>query len=130
MKLLDTNFILRFLLQDLPNQFLSTKKIIQNIQEDLAITDVTLAEVVWVLTSFYKFSKEETANKIYNLINLPNITTNKQIIIMTIFLYREFPISFVDAYQIAYAAEEKLEGIYSFDKGLDKIKDVKRFEPK
>lgn len=129
MKLLDTNFILRFLLQDHPDQFLSTRKIIQNIQEDLTIIDVTLAEVVWVLTSFYKFSKEETASKIYQLINLPNIDTNKQVIIRTIFLYREFSISFVDAYQIAFAEEENLEGIYSFDKSLSKIKGIKRFEP-
>ena len=130
MKLLDTNFILRFLLKDNLQQFQVAKKILNDPAESLYITDMVAAEIVWVLTSFYKFSRDQITEKLFLLLNLPSIQSNKSVLIRSLYLYRNFNISFIDAYLAAYAEEEKLEGIYSFDKGLDKIKEIKRFVPK
>lgn len=129
MKLLDTNFILRFLLKDHPTQSPTAKKIFETRGEMLFIADTVIAEVIWVLTSFYRLAKEEAANKIYQLLNLNSVYSNKDLIIRTLYFYRNSNIAFIDAYLAAYAEEEKLEGIYSFDKGLDKIKSVKRLKP-
>lgn len=129
MKLLDTNFILRFLLKDNLQQFQIAKKIFNDPMANLYITDMVTAEIVWILTSFYKFSRDQITEKLFLLLNLPSIQSNKSILIRSLYLYRNFNISFIDAYLSAYMEEEKLEGIYSFDKGLDKIKSVKRFEP-
>ena len=130
MKLLDANFVLRFLLKDHPLQSQAVKEVLESKNETLLLQDLAVAEVVWVLTSVYKLSKEDIAEKIYNLLSLNSIFSNKSLLIRVLYFYRNFNISFIDAYLTAFCEQEKLEGIYSFDKGLDKIKLVKRFEPK
>lgn len=130
MKLLDANLILRFLLKDHPSQSQAAKRVLESKNETLLLQDLAVAEVVWVLTSVYKLSKEDIAEKIYHFLSLNSIFSNKSLLIRALYFYRNFNISFVDAYLAAYAEEKKLEGIYSFDKGFDKIKQVKRFEPK
>ena|SRR3989344_3881929 len=129
MKLLDANFVLRFLLKDHPLQSQAVKEVLESKNETLLLQDLAVAEVVWVLTSVYKLSKEDIAEKIYNLLSLNSIFSNKSLLIRVLYFYRNFNISFIDAYLTAFCEQEKLEGIYSFDKGLDKIKQIKRFEP-
>ncbi len=130
MKLLDTNIIIRFLLQDHPKQFTAAVNLLKNLKQDLLLTDVTVAEVIWLLTTHYKFSRELAVEKIYLILNFPNIQSNKSILIRTLYFYRNFSIDYIDAYLAAYSEEENMEGIYSFDKDLDKIKEIKRFAPK
>ncbi len=130
MKLIDANIIIRFLLKDHPIQSPAAKKLLSNFQERLLLSDVAAAEIIWLLTSYYKLSKEEAVEKIFSIFNFPNIESNKPILIRTLYFYRNFNIDYIDAYLAAYSEEEKLEGIYSFDKGFDKIKQVKRFTPK
>lgn len=129
MKLLDTNFILRFLLKDHPTLSPLAKKIFESKDEMLLITDVVVAEIIWVLTSFYRLTKKEAADKIYQLLSLNSVYSNKDLLIRTLYLYRNYNINYVDAYLMAYSEKERLEGIYSFDEGLDKIRSVKRFKP-
>lgn len=126
MKLVDTNVIIRFLLKDHAIQSPAAKKLLENLEENLLLTDVAVAETIWLLTSYYKLSKEEAVEKIYPILNLPNIDCNKPVLIRALYFYRNFNIDYIDAYLAAYSEEENLEGIYSFDKGLDKIKDIKR----
>ncbi|MBU1000273.1 PIN domain-containing protein [Patescibacteria group bacterium] len=130
MKLLDTNVIIRFLLKDHPTQSPASKTLFENSTEDLILSDVGLAEIIWLLTSFYKFSKQEVIEKIYNLLKVNNLVVNRTLIIRTLYFYGNFSINYIDAYLAAYSEQEKLERIYSFNKDLDKIKPVKRFEPK
>lgn len=129
MKLLDTNVLIRFLLKDHLTQSPAAKILLSNFQENLLLTDVTLAETIWLLTSYYKLPKNKTVEAIYPILNFPNIKSNKAVLIRALYFYRNFSIDYIDAYSAAYAEEEDLEGIYSFDKDLDKIKEVRRFEP-
>lgn len=129
MKLLDTNLILRFLLKDDINQFNFAEAIFENPEENLYLSELVAAEVIWVLTSFYNFSKEEACEKIYYLLKLPTIEANQPLLIRTLYFYNNFSINFIDAYLAAFCEQENLEGIYSFDQGLDKIKSVKRLNP-
>lgn len=129
MKLLDTNVIIRFLLKDHPTQSPASKILLENSPEDLILTDVGLAEIIWLLTSFYKLPKQHVAEKIYNLLKVNSLIVNRPLIIRTLYFYRNFSLDFIDAYFAAYSEQENLEGIYSFDKGLDKIKSIKRFKP-
>lgn len=130
MKLIDTNVIIRFLLKDHPVQSPAAKKLLGNFQERLLLSDVAVAEAIWLLTSYYELSKEEAVEKIFPILNFPNIESNKPVLIRALYFYRNFNIDYIDAYLVSCAEEENLEGIYSFDKDLDKIKDVKRFVPK
>ncbi len=127
-KLVDTNLIVRFLLNDNPQQALASEKVFKQ-SSDLVITDIAVAETVWTLQSFYGFSRQEIVEKIFKFLQSKNFICNQELLFNSLFLYLNHNISFVDAYFAAYAEIEKLEGIYSFDEGLDKIKTIKRFKP-
>lgn len=129
-KLIDSNLIVRFLLQDHKEHSPAATRLFSNIKEDLYLTDVVIAEVIWVLTSFYKLPKQEVAEKVYHLLTLANIESNRPLLIRGLYFWRNYNIAFIDAYLVAFCEQENLEGIYSFDKGFDKIKEVKRFKPK
>ncbi len=62
MKLLDANMILRFLLNDNPEMSIKAKEIIEN--EIVSVTTEVIAEVVYVLNSFYKFERIEVAEAV------------------------------------------------------------------
>lgn len=129
MKVIDANIIIRFLLKDHPKQSPAAKKLLSNFRENLLLTDIVMAETIWLLTSYYKLSKEEAVEKIYPIFNFPNIECNKPVLIRALYFCQNFNIDYIDAYLAALTEEEKLEGIYSFDKDLDKIKTIKRLEP-
>lgn len=129
-KLLDTNLIIRFLIKDDPGQFEAAQKLFSSLNENLILTDLVLAEAVWTLHSVYKLTKQAVIEKLLKLLELKNLTANYHLLANSLLIYRDHNISFIDAYLIAYCEQNKLDGIYSFDKDLDKIKSVKRLEPK
>lgn len=129
-KLVDTNLVVRFLLKDNLTQAEAAKKLLTQSNEDLILTDIAVAEVVWVLQSVYKFQKQEVIEKLFELLKLKSLITNFPLLTNSLIIYQNHHISFVDAYLVAFCEHNKLEGIYSFDKDLDKIKGIKRFAPK
>lgn len=129
MKLLDANLIIRFLLKDNPPQAESAKKLLTETTERLILTDLVIAEVVWVLQSIYQLTKQEIIEKILKMLELKSLIVNYPLFVNSLLIYKDYNISFVDAYLIAFCEQNKLEGIYSFDKGMDKIKSVKRLKP-
>lgn len=129
-KLVDTNLLLRFLLKDNLTQFEAAKELLAQNDDGLILPELAVAEVVWVLQSVYKFKKEEVIEKIFELLKLRSLVTNFSLLSDTLIIYQNHHISFVDAYLLAYCKYFKLEGIYSFDEGLDKIKEIKRLAPR
>lgn len=128
-KLLDTNLVIRFLLKDIPNQAEAVRKILASDEEELVLTDVALAEIVWVLTSYYQLPKTDVVDKLLDLLTLDTIHANKQVLYKALFLYKSLNIDFIDAYLAAFAEDGGIESIYSYDKDFDKIKFLKRKEP-
>ena len=128
-KLLDTNLFIRFLLKDIPSQAQAVKKILETGSEELILTDVGLAEIVWVLTSYYQLPKTEVVDKLLNLLALKTIQANKDILVRALKSYQSLNIDFIDAYLGAYAQNQGLSDIYSYDRDFDKIKYLNRREP-
>lgn len=126
-KLVDTNLIVRFLVNDNSKQAQAAEKVFK--ENELILTDVALAEVVWTLQSFYKLPRQEIIDKIYRLLQSKSFIFNRELLLNSLFKYLNYKISFVDAYLIAYVEINKMEGLYSFDEGLDKVKTVTRFKP-
>lgn len=127
-KVVDTNVIIRYLLEDTPPQKL--KQIRQFLsREKLIVTDVTIAEIVWVLDSYYHLPKNDTCDHITSLVNFENFIINRPLISKTIILWRQHNIDYIDAYLLAVTQKDSDGEIVSFDKSLDRIKGVKRAEP-
>ena len=64
---LDTNVLLRYLVQDDPKQSLRATEIVERrltVQEPGFVSLVSILEVVWVLKSLFKRSRQQIANDI------------------------------------------------------------------
>ena len=70
---IDTNVLLRYLLDDDTEQSPKAKKIIMGTDKVL-VTDIVITETVWTLKgNKYKLDKEQILNTIYKLFEEPNI---------------------------------------------------------
>ena len=72
----DTNFLLRFYLDDIPSQATKAKRMVRAAKEGslLLVTDlIVICEMVWVMDSFYGLDKSEISEKMTNLYQTPGI---------------------------------------------------------
>lgn len=122
---IDSNLILRFILDDPGAE--KIEKLFKG-KKKLLLTDVTMAEVVWVLDSFYKWERHNIADAITGLINLKNIISDRELFLVTLKLFKIHNIDFIDAYLAASLLRDGRDAIYSLDRDFDKIDGVKRIE--
>ena len=69
--LLDTNVLLRFLLDDHPELSRAAARLFQKAADEkclLILTDLCIAEAVWVLTSYYKLERQKVADGLAKLL--------------------------------------------------------------
>ena len=122
MIVLDTNYILRFLIKDNEEMYYEARNVIKN--NDCFIDNEVLAEVIFVLLKVYKTSKNNIRISLEKFLSLPNIILNSKVTILkALEIFDEKNLDFVDA--ILCAKSEKYE-VKTFDKKLNKcIRDAK-----
>jgi len=122
--LLDTNVILRFLLNDHEEYSKQAKQIFKQIFETNTfgrINHVTIAETYFVLTRVYKIPRQEVIEKLILLFKLDNIKIyNKHLILKILTYLQQHSISFVDIYNLFYAVSQKAE-LATFDRRLKRL---------
>ena len=115
---LDTNVVLRYFLNDIPEQSAKSKAVIA--ASATYVTDVVLTEVVFVLERVIEMERSDIVRLIITFLSLPNLIYNDYFLDQTIDLYGERKtLSFVDC----YAATEALvynNSLVTFDKQLIK----------
>ena len=133
MRFLDTNIFIRFLTDDVPEKADACEEIFKKAvekREDLFTTDLVIAEIVWVLESFYELPKNEVQDKVEKILNTPNlICPHKDLILSALILYSEKNIDYIDAYNALILKENGIEELYSYDKHYDRIDWLTRLEP-
>jgi uncharacterized protein len=133
MRFLDTNIFIRFLTDDVPEKADACEEIFKKAvekQETLFTTDLVIAEIVWVLESFYELPKDEIQDKVEKILNTPNlICPYKDLILGALILYSEKNIDYIDAYNALILKEHGIEELYSYDKHYDRIEWLTRLEP-
>ena len=133
MRFLDTNIFIRFLTDDVPEKVDACEEIFKKAvekQETLFTTDLVIAEIVWVLESFYELPKNEIQDKVGKILNTPNlICPHKDLILSALILYSEKNIDYIDAYNALILKENGIEELYSYDKDYDRIDWLTRLEP-
>jgi predicted nucleic acid-binding protein len=131
--LLDTNVIVRFLTGDHPVHSPRSRKLFGRAAAGdltLVVTDLALAETVWVLQSVYSLDRDAITAALKDLIEFAGIEVqNKAILLSALRNFAQTDVDFVDAYHAAVATAESL-GIASFDRDFDQFAGVKRVEPK
>jgi len=129
---LDANVILRFLLADDPAQSPKARalfELAQTSQVMLAISHVTLAEVCWVLVSYYDFERSKVARTLRELVLHEGVEVEDGDVILDAFdRFAKVKVDFIDCYMAALA---KAHGsvVITDDRDFRKFADVTARRP-
>jgi predicted nucleic acid-binding protein len=130
--LLDANVLVRFLTQDDPRQSPAATALFEKAERreiTLHLDGLAVAEAVYVIIGRYGRSRTDVANVLLALVQNAGIeTVEADIVTDALRRFAGFNVDFADAWLAARAARDN-RAIASFDRDLDKFKDVKRIEP-
>ncbi len=126
---LDTNIIVRHYTGDPPAQArLATRYLEQ--ADRLLLPDLILAEVAYVLESYYRMSRDQVAAALRSTLAIPAVRVfDRDLLQRTVELYDIHRFGFADAYLVASAERSAVGTIASFDRGIDRAETVRREEP-
>ena len=125
----DTNVLVRHLTGDPPAQARLATRYLDRADE-LLLPDLILAEVAYVLESFYEVGRSEVAEALRAVLTFRAIrVVDAPLLMRTVELYEVHRLDFADAYLAASAERSGVGVVASFDRGLDKVTTVVREEP-
>ena len=116
MNLVDTNIVLRYLLDDHPEMSAQSRDILQSAQ--ILLTTQVIAEIIYVLNGVYNVKRQEITIALHQVIEMTNVhLENNEVTRLAIREYAETNLDFVDL--LLYALHQ-VTGmpVKTFDKGL------------
>lgn len=129
---LDTNVIIRFLTKDDAILHPRAEEIMQAVAEGrltVVCDPVILAEVVYVLISFYKLPRPEILKLLLPIVESNSVRIpNKSRYASALKMYAEGKAHYADSCACAAALEDCEGRLLSFDRELSKIKGIDRKE--
>ena len=120
---LDTNILLRLLLDDVPEQTKVVEKILAS-GKKFEVADAALIEMVFVLEKIYKMDRELIQENVIGIIRNSLFVCNKQLFERVMPIYVSEPtLSIIDCSLLMYARLNQALPLYTFDKKLVKKSD-------
>lgn len=117
---IDTNVVLRYLLQDHHELFKKARKIMLEAEQGklkLLVAPITIAEVVWTLEWFYKIPKNQIADILSAFICADGVEAEEgDVILFALKSYKEYNVDFIDAYLFHHMVKLGNNKIFTFDK--------------
>ncbi len=130
---LDANILLRFITNEPPELAEKCVLLFQKLEDgeiELVTDYLVIAEVVWVLESFYHYSASEIAPQIRVLIDAPHLhIDDKDVLREALSLYELKNVDFTDAFLVARMQRKGISEIYSGDNHFDRFSQITRMEP-
>jgi predicted nucleic-acid-binding protein len=120
---LDTNILVRLLIEDDPDQTRLAHRLVRNaVAEELCyVSDVALCELEWVLVSCYDASRDEVALAYQKLLDLPGFLFEAPATVrLTLERFRASRVEFSDLLLGARGREKGVRTTYTFEKALSK----------
>ncbi len=125
----DTNVLIRHLTGDPPELAARATSFLADADE-LLLPDLIVAEVVYVLESFYEVPIDEVARMVRSVIAFGPIRTLDQgLLLRSLEVYETHRIDFAEAYLVASAETAGVHDIVSFDRSIDRVPTINRIEP-
>jgi len=125
MPALDTNALVRYVVQDDTTQLAAAKRLIRRcISEGHALfVPVTVAlELEWVLRASFEYTKDEVMEVLSSLFSAAELTfESERGLEVALQLYREGSADFADCLHIALAAQAGELPLWTFDKRAAKV---------
>ncbi|MCL5670364.1 MAG: PIN domain-containing protein [Acidobacteria bacterium] len=123
---------MRFLTGDDPRKAEACRRLVQKaVDGELVLRThaLILAEVVWVLESYYKLPRQEIATKLEMILNTPNLSVaESDVFARAVEIYSQSGIDLADCFVAALAAAEG-SLLLSYDRDFDEIEGLIRREP-
>jgi predicted nucleic acid-binding protein len=126
---LDTNVLVRHFTGDPPELAARATRFLAD-AEELLVPDLIVAEVVYVLESFYEVERPRVAELARAIVAFPAITViDKELLLRAVEVYEVDGLDFAEAYLVASAERSGINTIASFDRSIDRVTTVRRIEP-
>ena len=126
----DTNILIRHLTGDPPGQATRATRFLAEADE-LFLPDLILAEVAYVLESFYEAPRPQVAASLRAVLAFPPITVvDADLAQRAVEVYDIHRLDFAEAYLVACAERSGIGVVASFDRSIDRVGTVARVEPR
>jgi len=125
----DTNVLIRHLTGDPPEMASRATRYLETADE-LLLPDLILAEVAYVLESFYETPRAQVATTLRAVLAFPAIrVVDADLLQRAVEVYEVHRLDFADAFLVASAERTGIGVIASFDRTVDRVTTVRREEP-
>lgn len=126
----DTNILVRHLVGDPPDMAARATAFLAA-SEELFLADLVVAEVVYVLESFYEVPRAEVGELVRAIVTFDAMATvDRDLLLRAVEVYVEHRLDFADAYLVAAAEVSGVGAVASFDRAIDRVGTVQRVEPR
>jgi predicted nucleic acid-binding protein len=126
---IDTNVLVRHLTGD-PPELAARATAYLGTEPELLLTDLVVAETVYVLESFYEAPRDQVAEAVRSLVTFDSILcVDPALILRTVEVYEIDRIDFAEAYLVACAESTGVGKVASFDRSIDRVTTIERIEP-
>ncbi|MGH8981772.1 MAG: PIN domain-containing protein [Acidimicrobiales bacterium] len=125
----DTNVLIRHLTGDPPDMAQAATEYLHT-ETELLVTDLVVAETVYVLESFYEAPRDQVAEALRSLVAFDSVVcVDPALLLRAVEVYETERIDFAEAYLVACAESTGISRVASFDRSLDRVTTVERVEP-
>ena len=125
MPALDTNVLVRYVVQDDSGQLAAAKRLIGRCVaegQSLFIPVTVTLELEWVLRASFGYEKDDVLQALSSLFSAAELTfESERALEVALQLYREASVDFADCLHIALATEAGEQPLWTFDKGAAKV---------
>lgn len=121
----DTNYFLRFLLEDNVSQHKEAKQLFLDAADGkgkIFTSAIVVFEVYWVLRSFYQRDRENIIRALERILGLEFIGLEERVLFTrALDLFHSGTVDFVDAFHLVYAKKKGATSFATFDAKLKKL---------
>jgi len=115
----DANLFLCYLTNDVPEQAAAVGRLLRRAgagELQLVTNAMVMAELVWVMESFYKLPRATILDYVLAIINTPGLQISESDrVVQAIVWYAEKNVDFIDAFNAVWMMDEDISAVYTFD---------------
>jgi len=127
--IVDTNILVRHLTGE-PADLAARATAYLTVENELLVTDLVIAETVYVLESFYDAPRAQVAAAVRSILAFRSvICVDQALLLRAVEVYESDRIDFAEAYLVACAESTGVGKVASFDRSLDRVDTIERIEP-
>lgn len=125
MPALDTNILVRYVVQDDSAQLAAAKRLITRCVEEgqsLFVPVTVMLELEWVLRSSFEFGKEDVVQVVSSLLSADELSfESERALEVALHLFREGTAEFADCVHVALASQAGEQPLWTYDKRAARI---------